>query len=209
MAFSPADMNLFAFSVNVADSQRQGFAQPEAHRIGGQKENPVAQFSCFSDKLFNFWWSKDVREGFDLGGFYDIDPLPLFFKHEFPKEFEPPAIDFHRAPGMSVHQLGEIGFQLLGSEFIRAATEMVPQSPDGSCVCIPGFFTLALKLEHSQVALIQFIEPFGFFRVHGILSITVRNWTIMESIQDLNIFFRRVSGFVQQSLPADARTSRG
>jgi hypothetical protein len=28
--------------------------------------------------------------------------------------------------------------------------------------------------------------------------ITARNWTVKESIQDLKIFFRRDSGFVQQ-----------
>jgi hypothetical protein len=34
--------------------------------------------------------------------------------------------------------------------------------------------------------------------VYSLLVITVLNWTIKDSIQDLNIFFRRVSGFVQQ-----------
>ena len=55
------------------------------------------------------------------------------------------------------------------SEFVRAATKMIPQAPDGPCVCVPGLFTLALELEHSQMALIQFFESFGFFWAHCIL----------------------------------------
>jgi hypothetical protein len=34
--------------------------------------------------------------------------------------------------------------------------------------------------------------------VYSLLVITARNWTTIESIQDLKIFFRRDSGFVQQ-----------
>jgi hypothetical protein len=34
--------------------------------------------------------------------------------------------------------------------------------------------------------------------VYSLLVITARNWTVKESIQDLKIFFRRDSGFVQQ-----------
>jgi hypothetical protein len=33
--------------------------------------------------------------------------------------------------------------------------------------------------------------------VYSLLVITARNWTVKESIQDLKIFFRRDSGFVQ------------
>jgi hypothetical protein len=43
----------------------------------------------------------------------------------------------------------EIGLKLLGREFIRTAIKMIPQSPYGSCVCIPVLLALALKLEHS------------------------------------------------------------
>jgi hypothetical protein len=41
--------------------------------------------------------------------------------------------------------------------------------------------------------------------VYSLLVITARNWTIKESIQDLKIFFRRDSGFVQQPAPGDSQ----
>jgi hypothetical protein len=40
--------------------------------------------------------------------------------------------------------------------------------------------------------------------VYSLLVITARNWTVKESIQDLKIFFRRDSGFVQQAAPGNA-----
>jgi hypothetical protein len=39
--------------------------------------------------------------------------------------------------------------------------------------------------------------------VYSLLVITALNWTIKGSIPDLKIFFRRVSGFVQQPLAGD------
>jgi hypothetical protein len=44
--------------------------------------------------------------------------------------------------------------------------------------------------------------------VYSLLVITARNWTVKESIQDLKIFFRRDSGFVQQKAQADAKKRR-
>jgi hypothetical protein len=41
--------------------------------------------------------------------------------------------------------------------------------------------------------------------VYSLLVITARNWTTIESIQDLKIFFRRDSGFVQPSLSAERK----
>ena len=55
-----------------------------------------------------------------------MDPLPLFFEHVFPKEFDAPVIDFNSAPGMGFHQLGEIGFKFLAGNLIWAAIKMIP-----------------------------------------------------------------------------------
>lgn len=48
------DMNLFALTVDIADLQGQGLGKAQAHGIGGQHKNPVAQFSCGTDQFFNF-----------------------------------------------------------------------------------------------------------------------------------------------------------
>jgi hypothetical protein len=40
--------------------------------------------------------------------------------------------------------------------------------------------------------------------VYSLLVITARKWTVKESIQDLKIFFRRDSGFVQQPAAQDS-----
>ncbi len=46
-------MHLFALAVDIADFKRQGFAQAQAHRIGCQQKDPVAQLACRTDQLFN------------------------------------------------------------------------------------------------------------------------------------------------------------
>ena len=72
-------------------------------------------------------------------------------------------------------------------------------------------FALSLELECFQMMLIQFVESFWFLSdtmVYSLLVITARNWAAKESIQDLQIFFRRECGFVQQFSLADSDPSR-
>ncbi len=49
----------------------------------------------------------------DLWWFYDFNPLPITLEHMSPEKLQAISINFDGAPGMAIHQLSKIGFQLL------------------------------------------------------------------------------------------------
>jgi len=62
LPLAAADMNHFALTVDVAHLQGQGLRKAQAHGIGCQQKNPVAQFAGRSDQLFNFADGEDIGQ---------------------------------------------------------------------------------------------------------------------------------------------------
>ena len=61
MALAAPDMYLFALTVDIPNLQRQGLAEAQAHRIGCQQKDPVAQLACRTDQ------SLDLGDGENIG----------------------------------------------------------------------------------------------------------------------------------------------
>jgi hypothetical protein len=54
VSLAAADMNQLALTVDIAHLQGQGLSESQAHGIGCQQENPVAQLARGTDHWFNF-----------------------------------------------------------------------------------------------------------------------------------------------------------
>ncbi len=59
---------------------------------------------------------------------------------------------------MGINQLAEIDLQLILGQSVRAAVEMIRHPSNRTRINIDGLVALALQFEHSQMALVQFIE---------------------------------------------------
>ena len=62
VALAAPDMNPLARTVDIADLQSQGLRKAQAHGIGRQQENPVAQLACCTDQLFNFGGGENIGQ---------------------------------------------------------------------------------------------------------------------------------------------------
>ena len=62
VALAAADMNHFALPVDIAHLQGQGFRKAQAHGIGCQQKDSIAQFACCSDQLFNFGDGENIGQ---------------------------------------------------------------------------------------------------------------------------------------------------
>jgi hypothetical protein len=49
------------YPVHFAHLKGQCLKEAQAHGIGGQQKNPVAQFACGTDQLFNFGNGQNIR----------------------------------------------------------------------------------------------------------------------------------------------------
>lgn len=74
MALAATDVDLLSLRIDVADFKGQGFAQAQAHRVGGQEEDAVAQFTGGADQAFDFGEGEDVGQCLEFGGLDDFDP---------------------------------------------------------------------------------------------------------------------------------------
>ena len=158
MPFASTDMHLFALAVDIAYLQCQGFAQAQAHRVGCQQKHPVAQFTRGADQLLDFTDGENIRQGAYLRGFDHLNPLPVAFEDVFEEKLQAITIDLDGAPGMGLDQASEVDLQLLGGESIGTAVVVVCNTAHGTRVDIDGALTQALKLQGSEVALVQSVE---------------------------------------------------
>lgn len=64
-----------------------------------------------------------------------------------PEKLKPVAVDLDRAPGMGVHQLRKIAFQLFLIQLIGTAIKVVAEATNRTGIGINCLLTFPLKLE--------------------------------------------------------------
>ncbi len=147
MALASPDMYLFALTVDIAHLQRQGLSEAQAHRIGCQQKDPVAQPECGTDQLLNLGDGDNIRKRLYFGGFYYIYPLPVALKDMLPEELQAITVNLDGTPRMRLNQLGKIIFSLFQGQLIGAAIKMFTDPTHSPRVGINGFLTFTLKLD--------------------------------------------------------------
>jgi hypothetical protein len=147
MALAAPDVYLFALTVDIPNLQGEGLSEAQAHRIGCQQKDPVAQLACRTDQLFNLSDGENIRERMYFGGFDYLYPLPVAFKDMLPEELQTITVNLDGTPGMGLNQLGKIFFSLLQGQLIWTAIKMFTDSTHSPRVGINGFLTLTLKFE--------------------------------------------------------------
>ena len=123
MSFSAPNVDPLALTIDVAHLQGERLRQAQAHGIGHEQENPVAEFAGGTDQFFHFGYGENIRQGAYFGGFNDIDPLPVALKNMFPVKLLTVTVDFDGVPGMGFHQLGKIVFPLFQGQLIRVTVK--------------------------------------------------------------------------------------
>src|SRR5450759_3276517 len=180
MALAVPDMYLFALAVDIPHLQRQGLSEAQAHRIGCQQKDPVAQLACRTDQLFNLRDGENIRQRMYFRDFDHLYPLPVAFKHMLPEKLQTITINLDGTPGMGLNQLGKVFFSLFQGQLIGAAIKMLTDPPHSPRIGINGLLAFTLKFEQTQVMLIKFIKSIRFSLVHGILPFNgARNWATM------------------------------
>lgn len=170
---------------------RPGSQRGEAHGIGCQNENPVAQVACRTDQFFHFGDGENIGQRKYFGGFDNVDPLPVAVKDMFPEKLQTIAINFDGTPGMGLDQVGKILFPLFQGQLVRATIKMFPDPAHRARVGINCFLTFALELEQTQVTLVKFIKSIHFGLVHGIylpMLDGARNWATLGGYNILRFF---------------------
>ena len=76
------------------------------------------------------------------------------------------AIEFDSAPGMRLYQAGEIVFQVLDRQSIRATIEILGNTPYRARIRIDGRLGLTLKFECFYMFLIKDVKTFLLRFVH-------------------------------------------
>ena len=80
--------------------------------------------------------TEPIGQSFNLGCADDVDPGPVLLENMQPEELHAIAVDFNRAPGVRIDQLGEIHFELLHGELIRAAIVISSDPPHSAGIDI-------------------------------------------------------------------------
>ncbi len=171
VAFSSADMNQFPLTVDIAHLQVQGLGEAQAHGIGYQKKDPVAQLACRTDQLFDFAHSENIGQWNYFRRLHYIHPPPVLFEDMFPEKLQTIAVNLDRTPGMGLHQFGKVELSLFQAQLIGAAIKVLTDPTHSPSVCIDGLFTFALQLEQTKMTLIKLIKSIHFSFIHGILPL--------------------------------------
>ena len=147
MALATPDMYLFALAVDISHLQRQGLSEAQAHRIGCQQKDPVAQLACRTDQLFNLRDGENIRERMYFRDFDHLYPLPVAFKHMLPEKLQTITVNLDGTPGMGLNQLGKVFFSLLQGQLIGAAIKMFTDPTHSPRIGINGLLAFTLKFE--------------------------------------------------------------
>jgi len=147
VALAASDMYLFALTVDIPHLQRQGLSEAQAHRIGCQQKDPVAQFACRTDQPFNLRDGENIRQRMYFRDFDHLYPLPVAFKHMLPEKLQTITVNFDGTPRMGLNQLGKVFFSLFQGQLIGVAIKMFTDPTHSPRIGINGLLAFTLKFE--------------------------------------------------------------
>ena len=84
--------------------------------------------------------------------------MPLFPQYVFPEKLKAVSVNFDGAPGMGIHQLTKMIFELLFGEFVGSLTIAINKAANRTGININGFVRHALKLERLQVIFVLSVK---------------------------------------------------
>ena len=166
VALAAANVDLMLCGIDIAHFKGQGLAQAQAHGIGGEDKDAIAQLASGGNDAGDLIGGEDIGQGLDLGRFDDVEPGPIELEDVLPKEAQAIALNLHGAPGMGIDQGGKVQFQLFDAELIGETIEVRGQASHGAGVAIDGGLAIAVQFQQPQVMSIQRIEAFLFIGIH-------------------------------------------
>ncbi len=140
VAFGITNMDPHVVCVDVADSEPDAFAKAQAHAVGGEEEDFVAQDPGCGKQLPHLFGGKNIGDSGYPGRFDQRDILPGFVQYPGVEELQAIQVELDRAPGVRVQEFREIIEQLAGVEIVNPAIEIVADTPDRPGVGFDGLW---------------------------------------------------------------------
>lgn len=159
-------MDLHAGAVDVLDLQRQHLAQAQPHAVGDKDEGLVAQLASAVDEGFDPGACQQVRQGRLAGRLDDGDPVPVTLQDMLVEELQAAAIHFDGGPGVSLHEVVEVGFDLAEGEGIGGLVPVLGDTANGTGIDIDGAGGLALAAQRAKMLAVKGVELFLLSSVH-------------------------------------------
>src|SRR5690606_14508683 len=165
-ALAPTDMDLHAGTVDVLDLQGQDLAQTQSHAVGAQDEGLVTEFAGAVDEGFDLGAGQEIGQGSGAGRLDDGDPIPVAPEDMVVEELQAVAGDLDGGPRVALHQVMEVGFELLDGKSVGAPVPILGEPADGSGIDIDSAGGLALSAQRAKMLAVKGIELLLLRRVH-------------------------------------------
>jgi len=127
-----ADMNPHMGGINITNGEFDTLSKAQPHAVGSKEKDPVAQPVGCATQSVELLNRQDVGDPGSLRRFDQGDLFPGFVQYPGVKELQAIEIEFDGTPRMVIQQVMEILKQLLGSEIVDPAIEIVTDTPDRS-----------------------------------------------------------------------------
>lgn len=161
VAFGIANVHPLASRIDVADLQRQPFAQAQAQTVQGEIEHPIAQRAGRSKEALGFVDRDNVGQPLCLGRLDQMGHHPGLAQDVGGVKLEAIQVQLDGAPGVGLDQVAEVIGQLGFGEVVDLVGKIPAQAPDGAGIGVDGLGLQPLELEVLEVGLVLPIKVLG------------------------------------------------
>ena len=131
VALGVANMNLHIRGVYIANGEPDAFTKPQPHAVGGKEKDPVAHPVGCGKEFAQLLDGQDIRDPGNLWWFDQRNIRPGLVEYPGIKKLQAIQIELDCTPGMAFQEFVEIIEQLIGSQVVNLAIEIVSDTPDG------------------------------------------------------------------------------